>query len=63
MREGGGASVEMQTCIKVEGIVGVVSMETKSKGERRILFYPYFYLSDQRFGTHSHIGVAKKYGF
>ena len=31
------AFVEMQTCIKVEGTVGVVSMETKSEGEWRIL--------------------------
>lgn len=27
----------MQACIKFEGIVGVVSMETKSEGEWRIL--------------------------
>lgn len=27
----------MQACIKFEGTVGVVSMETKSEGERRIL--------------------------
>lgn len=35
MREGG--ELEMQTCIKFEGIVGVVSMETKCEHEYRIL--------------------------
>lgn len=31
------ASVDEQTCIKVEGTMGAVSMETRSEGEWRIL--------------------------
>lgn len=34
--------LEMQTCIKVEGTVGVVSMETKRDGEWSILSSPAF---------------------
>lgn len=34
-REGG--EQETEACIKFDGIVGAVSMETKSEGERRIL--------------------------
>jgi len=33
------ASVEMQTCIQVEGSEGVVSMETKRKIKWRILLF------------------------
>ena len=62
MREGGEHLQRCRLVLRVEGTVGVVSMETKREGDGGS-FYPYFYLSDQRFGTHSRIRVAVKYSF